>query len=364
MEALYLLIIEKDAVFYRLMEAKLFHALPVILLSGFGFPSAAARSLASAICHAAAQRNGGAGPPLQVFGVVDYNPSGVQILLQYMNAERHEESQNINNNYGGGGATHTTVLFDDQQCVSRDIACSPHRSGATTKVTAKGTASASAAQMDISQAAFLRGELVHHHHHLLLGTVSSSSPSSAHKRQAKGGLANLRWLGVLPHHCSGTSFNNNTHKGQRQMFTASTAAEQEQPQHEKHQPQQHHNHHHHSSQQQQPLTDRDRRMLSNMLKNAQHETEEVAVRGNVDESQTSDERQRRRGEISDVPHRWRLELRTMQQNGVRFDIEAWYHNNKNNNNTIHNTNDGGVTVASGVLWADLLAQAVVRGDGL
>lgn len=77
-EAKHLLIVEKDAVFHRLMHERLFERLPVVLLSGFGFPSAAASTLAAFLWTKC-----GVDVP---FALVDCNPSGVCIMLQYAEA--------------------------------------------------------------------------------------------------------------------------------------------------------------------------------------------------------------------------------------------------------------------------------------
>lgn len=154
LEARMLLIVEKDAVFYRLMESRIFDHIPVILLSGFGFPSAAARSLAATICDVASRRNGGRGPQLQVFALVDYNPSGVHIMLKYM--EAGEEAS------------------------------------------ARVVGSSSSAAMDISQAAFSRGIVVD----------TSSSCVGEISTGGRNGLSYIRWLGVRSTH-----LNSNTSGG-------------------------------------------------------------------------------------------------------------------------------------------------------
>jgi meiotic recombination protein SPO11 len=74
--ARYLIIVEKDAVFYRLMSDRLFDVLPAILLTGYGFPSVAVRVMANYIQSIA--------PHLVPLAVVDYNPSGIHIMLQYL----------------------------------------------------------------------------------------------------------------------------------------------------------------------------------------------------------------------------------------------------------------------------------------
>lgn len=71
----FLLIVEKDAVFQKLMAERIFDVLPCVVLSGHGFPSLAARAMAHYIVSVA--------PHLIVLGLADYNPSGVHILLQF-----------------------------------------------------------------------------------------------------------------------------------------------------------------------------------------------------------------------------------------------------------------------------------------
>ncbi|KAF5215703.1 hypothetical protein ECC02_011587 [Trypanosoma cruzi] len=71
----YIVVVEKHAVFFRLMEERIFERLPCVLLTSHGFPTVAARTLLSNL-HRAAQS-----APL--VALVDYNPSGLSILQQY-----------------------------------------------------------------------------------------------------------------------------------------------------------------------------------------------------------------------------------------------------------------------------------------
>ena len=73
--ARFLLVVEKDAVFQRLMAERIFDIVPCVLVTGHGFPTLAVRALIKHICNM--RRD------LLVVGLVDYNPSGVHILLQY-----------------------------------------------------------------------------------------------------------------------------------------------------------------------------------------------------------------------------------------------------------------------------------------
>ncbi|EPY31825.1 meiotic recombination protein SPO11 [Strigomonas culicis] len=71
----FILVIEKHAVFYRLMAERLYGRVPCVLVTSHGFPTHTARLLLHNL-HAAA-------PHLPVVGLVDYNPSGLAILLQF-----------------------------------------------------------------------------------------------------------------------------------------------------------------------------------------------------------------------------------------------------------------------------------------
>lgn len=79
-----LLVIEKHAVFYRLMQERLPQRLPCVLLTSHGFPTHAARQLLRNLHEAA--------PHLPVVGLADYNPSGLAVLLQYRHGSRQSPS--------------------------------------------------------------------------------------------------------------------------------------------------------------------------------------------------------------------------------------------------------------------------------
>ncbi|RNE97405.1 putative meiotic recombination protein spo11 [Trypanosoma rangeli] len=71
----YLIVVEKHAIFFRLMEERIFERVPCVLLTSHGFPTVAARTLLSNLHRAA--------PRVPVVALVDYNPSGLSILQQY-----------------------------------------------------------------------------------------------------------------------------------------------------------------------------------------------------------------------------------------------------------------------------------------
>jgi meiotic recombination protein SPO11 len=73
--ARFLLIVEKDAVFQRLMAERIFDIVPCVIISGHGFPSLAVRALVKYIANIWRH--------LLIVALVDYNPAGILILLQY-----------------------------------------------------------------------------------------------------------------------------------------------------------------------------------------------------------------------------------------------------------------------------------------
>ncbi|KAH9584202.1 Spo11/DNA topoisomerase VI [Trypanosoma melophagium] len=84
----YIIVIEKHAIFFRLMEEEIFKRVPCVLLTSHGFPTVAARTLLANI-HSAA-------PHIPVVALVDYNPSGISILQQYKHGTGNtQESQYI-----------------------------------------------------------------------------------------------------------------------------------------------------------------------------------------------------------------------------------------------------------------------------
>lgn len=70
-----IVVVEKHAVYFRLMHEQLPRLFPCVLLTSHGFPTQAARQLLQALHRAA--------PELPVVGLVDHNPSGLAILMQY-----------------------------------------------------------------------------------------------------------------------------------------------------------------------------------------------------------------------------------------------------------------------------------------
>ena len=68
------LVVEKDAIFQRLLSDRIFDRIPMVLLTGSGYPDLATKHLLAAL-----HRNWG----LPVAGLFDYNPDGLQIFLSY-----------------------------------------------------------------------------------------------------------------------------------------------------------------------------------------------------------------------------------------------------------------------------------------
>lgn len=94
------LVVEKDAVFGSLVEAQLWNQFPVILVTGSGMPDVATRAMLKSICTAGSECHPRAGlsqslnwrhnsfespqvQPFHCFGLVDWNPAGCDILLNY-----------------------------------------------------------------------------------------------------------------------------------------------------------------------------------------------------------------------------------------------------------------------------------------
>ncbi|CAD2212700.1 Type IIB DNA topoisomerase, putative [Angomonas deanei] len=71
----FIIVVEKHAIFFRLMSERIYDKIPCVLLTSHGFPTLAARRLLLNMHRAA--------PHIPVVGLVDYNPSGLAILLQY-----------------------------------------------------------------------------------------------------------------------------------------------------------------------------------------------------------------------------------------------------------------------------------------
>lgn len=68
------MVIEKDAVFHRLLEDLLPSLVPCIVLTARGFPDIGTRTMLHRLASTF---------PVPVVGLVDWNPSGVAILRQY-----------------------------------------------------------------------------------------------------------------------------------------------------------------------------------------------------------------------------------------------------------------------------------------
>lgn len=73
--ARYVIVVEKDAIFQRLVEDKIFLVLPCILVTGKGMPDLATRMFLNKLYCLC--------PELLFYGLVDWNPSGVSILSTY-----------------------------------------------------------------------------------------------------------------------------------------------------------------------------------------------------------------------------------------------------------------------------------------
>lgn len=70
----FLLVVEKDAVFQRLTQDRLFDSVPCIIITAKGMPDLATRAL----CHRLSSL-----PNVVPIGLVDFNPSGLTILTTY-----------------------------------------------------------------------------------------------------------------------------------------------------------------------------------------------------------------------------------------------------------------------------------------
>lgn len=85
--AKHVLVIEKEAVFRSLVNSSLWAQLPVILVTASGMPDLASRAF---LRHLADSLPG----ELTFFGLVDWNPAGAHILMNYKfgNPKRSAES--------------------------------------------------------------------------------------------------------------------------------------------------------------------------------------------------------------------------------------------------------------------------------
>eukprot|EP01080_Neovahlkampfia_damariscottae_P004319 gene4319-7675_t len=75
-DARFIIVIEKDGVFKRLLEDEIFNTIPCIIITGCGFPDLATRMIVKRLND---QYN-----HIPIIGIFDYNPFGVSILYSYM----------------------------------------------------------------------------------------------------------------------------------------------------------------------------------------------------------------------------------------------------------------------------------------
>jgi hypothetical protein len=73
-KAQYIIVVEKDAIFQRLLEDRFHVRVPSVLVTGKGFPSLATRAFVHKLYCSL---------NIPVLGIADYNYSGVQLLLSY-----------------------------------------------------------------------------------------------------------------------------------------------------------------------------------------------------------------------------------------------------------------------------------------
>eukprot|EP00775_Hariotina_reticulata_P005622 gene5622-5861_t len=87
--ARFILVVEKDAIFQRLVEDRLFDELPCVIITGRGMPDIASRAFLAALVRASSSQvsagdgGGRRSALIPVLGLVDWNPAGVAILLSY-----------------------------------------------------------------------------------------------------------------------------------------------------------------------------------------------------------------------------------------------------------------------------------------
>jgi len=79
-DARYILVVEKEAIFYRLCEDKIFNLLPLVIICGRGFPDIATRKLLNAIATKFS---------LPVIGLFDYNCGGLGVWIAYKFGSRN-----------------------------------------------------------------------------------------------------------------------------------------------------------------------------------------------------------------------------------------------------------------------------------
>ncbi|KAG0452800.1 hypothetical protein HPP92_025464 [Vanilla planifolia] len=74
-DARYIIVVEKDAIFQRLAEDRLFNQIPCILTTAKGYPDIATRFLLHRLNQAFVE--------LPIYALVDWNPAGLSIVCTY-----------------------------------------------------------------------------------------------------------------------------------------------------------------------------------------------------------------------------------------------------------------------------------------
>ncbi|KAK2664153.1 hypothetical protein Ddye_002727 [Dipteronia dyeriana] len=74
-DARYIIVVEKHAIFHRLVEDRVFNQIPSILITAKGYPDIATRFLLHRISRVF--------PDLPIFALVDWNPAGLAILCTF-----------------------------------------------------------------------------------------------------------------------------------------------------------------------------------------------------------------------------------------------------------------------------------------
>ncbi|KAH7550219.1 hypothetical protein JRO89_XS13G0156300 [Xanthoceras sorbifolium] len=74
-DARYIIVVEKHAIFHRLVEDRVFNQIPSILITAKGYPDIATRFLLHRMSRAF--------PDLPIFALVDWNPAGLAILCTF-----------------------------------------------------------------------------------------------------------------------------------------------------------------------------------------------------------------------------------------------------------------------------------------
>lgn len=97
-----LLVIEKDATFQQLAEARLWESFPCVMLTAKGYPDLGTRALLKAL-HMAM-------PGVPVLAVVDWNPHGCAIVLTYRNGGLEQsQGHTVTGAAGNQGGTAAAV---------------------------------------------------------------------------------------------------------------------------------------------------------------------------------------------------------------------------------------------------------------